>query len=300
MNLELRLVPLAAGLVDPKSGLKLQALRKSQEKFTSKLKSITSPDIAVLDREIAKGITLRELILDLKPQDTTRSDRLFKGVDTHYANYDLTTFTCLQKDGDEALAIINSILPRLLGKAETQAMKLILPTCFSADAQFAAQNTQVNDETGELQTQEDQIIAMIMGMDLWSDEESVSSKKSVTFKSAKSSAKVTVALDAVSSFGSKTFQRLIKETRNEDDAQTMSDASAASEATTVTSNKSKADSRTSSLTKDTFQATVEKGMQNGIENGHKKVFEQMELNRHKVAATCRTLRGGEEKGLGAA
>mgnify|MGYP006362097603 FL=1 len=48
MNLELRLVPLAAGLVDPKSGLKLQALRKSQEKFTSKLKSITSPDIAGL------------------------------------------------------------------------------------------------------------------------------------------------------------------------------------------------------------------------------------------------------------
>mgnify|MGYP003406589375 FL=1 len=115
----------------------------------------------------------------------------------------------------------------------------------------------MNDETGELQTQEDQIIATIMEMDLGSDEESVSSKKSVTFKSAKSSAKVTVALDAVSSFGSKTFQRLIKETRNEDDAQTMSDASAASEATTVTSNKSKADSRTSSLTKDTFQAMVE-------------------------------------------
>ena len=72
MNLELRLVPLAAGLVDPKSGLKLQVLRKSQEKFTSKLKSITSPDIAVLDREIAKGITLRELILDLKPHDTSQ------------------------------------------------------------------------------------------------------------------------------------------------------------------------------------------------------------------------------------
>ena len=150
----------------------------------------------------------------------------------------------------------------------------------------------MNDETGELQTQEDQIIATIMEMDLGSDEESVSSKKSVTFKPAKSSTKLTGASDAVSSFGSKTFQRLIMETGNEDDAQTMSDASADSEATTVTSNKSKADSRTSSLTKDTFQAMVEKGMENGIENGFKKVFEQMELNRHKAA--------GEEKGLGAA
>ena len=58
LNLEFWLVPLAAGLVDPKSGPKLYSLRKSQEKIAAKLKSITSPDIASLDREIDKGITL--------------------------------------------------------------------------------------------------------------------------------------------------------------------------------------------------------------------------------------------------
>ena len=98
--------------------------------------------------------------------------------------------------------MINSLLPRLLDKAETPAMKFLLPTCFSGDAQFAAQHIQVNEETGELQTQEDQIIDAIVEMDLGSDEESTSLKKSVSFKSAKS----TVASEEVSSFGSKTFQ----------------------------------------------------------------------------------------------
>ena len=99
LNLEFWLVPLAAGLVDPKSGPKLYSLRKSQEKFAAKLKSITSPDIAALDREIDKGVTLREWILALWPQDMSRTDRPFKGVDHHFANWDLVTFTCLQKTG---------------------------------------------------------------------------------------------------------------------------------------------------------------------------------------------------------
>ena len=260
LNLELRLVPMAAGLVDPKSGPKLQSLRQAQGKFADKLKSFTSPDIVALDKEIEKNITLREKILALRPHDTERSDRLFKGVDHHYANWDLVTFTCLQKDGDEALATINSLLPRLLNKAESETMKFNLPTCFTSKAQFAATTVQWNEETGEVQTTDDKIIEAIIEMDLGSDEESAaSSKKSVSFKtksstkSVKSAVKSTDTSVDISSFGSKTFQRLIKEPTVADaDDQTTSDVSEASEATTVTSNKSKADSQASSLTKETL------------------------------------------------
>ena len=59
-----------------------------------------------LDREIDTDITLA-----LRPKDPSNSDHLFKGVDNHLANWDLVTFTSLQKDGDEALAMINSLLP---------------------------------------------------------------------------------------------------------------------------------------------------------------------------------------------
>ena len=267
LNLEFRLVPMATGLVDPKSGPKLQALRKSQEKFVSKLKNFTSPDIATLDKEIDKGLTLQESILDLRPKDTSRSDRLFKGVDHHFANWNLVTFTCLQKDGDEALATINSLLPRLLLKAATPAMKFHLPTCFSANAQFAAERVQWNTETGDLQSHDDQAIEAIIEMDLGSDEESVSSsKKSVSFstKSVKSASKSTVGSD-ISSFGSKTFKRLIaKPTPDEDDDQ-ISVASAASEATTIASNRSKADSRTSSLSRDTSGGGVTRILENLVE-----------------------------------
>ena len=274
LNLEFRLVPMAAGLVDPRSGPKLQALRKSQEKFASKLKSLTSSDIVSLDKEIDKGITLRERILALRPQDKSRSDRLFKGVDHHFANHNLVTFTCLQKDGDEAMALINSLLPRLLRVAETSTMKFHLPTCFSADAQFAAVKIQVNNETGELQTHEDQMIEAIIEMDWGSDEESVSSKKSVSFsaKSAPSAATSTGASE-VSSFGSKTFKRLIKETaRKEDDNQSLSESSSSSEATTVTSNKSK-DSRTSSLSRETSEPKKMEGMAKDILKYIKEQFE---------------------------
>ena len=303
MSLELRLVPLAAGLVDPKSGPKLQVLRKSQEKFISKLKNITSSDIVALDREIAKGTILRERILALKPLDPTRSDRLFKGVDNHYANSDLTTFTCLQKDGDEAMATINSLLSRLMDKAETPAMKFLLPTCFSAEAQFAAQHIHVNKETGELQTQDDQIIDAIIEMDLGSDDESISSKKSVSFKSIKSAAKSTVASE-VSSFGSMTFQRLTgQQSAKEDESQTGSDISAASEATTVTSNRSK-DSRTSSLTKETFETMVTNSFTSLLEKLESsqqaqslRITEQIASNKNEVASAFKRLEEERTKDL---
>ena len=53
-------------------------------------------------------------------------------------------------------------------------IKFHLPTCFTADAQFAAVKVQVNDETGELQTQADQLIEAIIEMDWGSDKESCS------------------------------------------------------------------------------------------------------------------------------
>ena len=73
----------------------------------------------------------------------------------------------------------------------------------------------------------------------WADEESVSSsKKAASFsaKSAKSAAKLMVGLEDISSFGSNTFKRLIAETtlEDEDDDQTLSEASKSSKATTVT------------------------------------------------------------------
>ena len=42
---------------------------------------------------------------------------------------------------------------------------------------------------------------------------------------------------------------------------------------------------------------VEKGMENGIENGFKKVFEQMELNRHEAAATFERFEAERKKDL---
>ena len=62
---------------------------------------------------------------------------------------------------------------------------------------------------------------------------------------------MTVASD-VSSFGSKTFKRLIKETTAIKADDNQSEASNSSEATTVTSNKSK-DSRTSLLSRETSE-----------------------------------------------
>ena len=165
---------MAVGLADPKSGPKLRSLRKSQEKFTTKLKSITSPDIVSLDKEIDKGTTLREHILAMRPQDATRTDCLFKGVDRHFAIWDLVTFTCLQKEGDKAMATINSLLPRLLSKAVSSTMQFNLPTCFTANAQFVAERVKVNKVSGKVQTQEDKIIEAIIKMDLGSDKESVS------------------------------------------------------------------------------------------------------------------------------
>ena len=47
-------------------------------------------------------------------------------------------------------------------KAESPTMKFSLPTCFTANAQFAAERVQVNEETGDIQTQEDQIIESIL------------------------------------------------------------------------------------------------------------------------------------------
>ena len=67
-------------------------------------------------------------------------------------------------------------------KAESPTMKFNLPTCFTTNAQFAAERVQVNKETGDVQTQEDQFIEAFIEIDLGSNEKSVSSSKiSVSF-----------------------------------------------------------------------------------------------------------------------
>ena len=147
----------------------------------------------------------------------------------------------------------------------------------------------MNKETGELQTQADQIIDAIIEMDLGSDEESVSSsKKSVSFsaKQTKSAVKSTVASEEVSSFGSTTFKRLIEEPTaiDVDDNQSLSEASNSSEATTVTSNKSKADSRTSSLTSETLKTMKADGMAQGMQKLIEFLNEQRELDKKEAAA----------------
>ena len=121
-------------------------------------------------------------------------------------------------------------------------------------------------------------------MDLGSDEESISSKKSVSFgvKTAKNAAKSTVASKEVSSFSSKTFKRLIEEPTSgeEEDNLSLSAASNSSEATTVTSNKSKSDSRTSSLTKETFETRIN-GFAQGLQLFMEAVNEQRELDKRE-------------------
>ena len=100
---------------------------------------------------------------------------------------------------------------------------------------------------------------------------------------AKSAVKLMVASEEVSSFGSKTFKRRIEAPSSIDDKenQTLSEASNSSEATMVISNKSKANSRTSTLTMETFEMMAADGMAQSMKKLIKLLSEQCESNKNE-------------------